>query len=99
MVPLLRLLRIAAQFAPLVTVELMPYFLNNPFSCAITIGEQSVRAIMPKFNAAVSGASLAKAEPTHPRGRPANRALSVTPLAVVRKNWRRVNEVPAVDFF
>ena len=26
----------------------MPYFLKQPFSCAITIGEQSVSAIMPK---------------------------------------------------
>jgi hypothetical protein len=59
MVPLERLSRMAAQFAPLVTVDSMPYFLNNPFSCAITMGEQSVRAIMPKFSAAVSGASLA----------------------------------------
>src|SRR6266852_4190956 len=42
MVPLLKLSRMAAQFAPLVTVELMPYFLNRPFSCAMTMGEQSV---------------------------------------------------------
>src|SRR5258708_29845559 len=47
--PVLRLSRMAAQFAPLVTVELMPYFLNRPFSWAMTIGEQSVSAIMPKF--------------------------------------------------
>src|SRR5882724_1031918 len=58
-VPLLRLSRMAAQFAPLVTVEAMPYFLNSPFSWAMTMGEQSVSAIMPKFSAAVSGASLA----------------------------------------
>src|SRR3954464_9757988 len=51
-----RLSRIAAQFAPFVTVELMPYFLNRPFSCAITIGEQSVSAIMPKRRSGVSGA-------------------------------------------
>jgi hypothetical protein len=31
--------RIAAQLAPFTTVELMPYFLNSPFSCAITMGE------------------------------------------------------------
>src|SRR5688572_26579731 len=31
--------RIAAQLAPLLTVELMPYFLKNPFSWAMTIGE------------------------------------------------------------
>src|ERR1051325_9534349 len=32
--------RMAAQLAPLLTVELMPYFLKRPFSCAITMGEQ-----------------------------------------------------------
>ena len=42
--------RIAAQFAPLATVELMPYFLKKPFSCAMTIGEQSVSAMMPNFS-------------------------------------------------
>ena len=49
----------AAQFAPLATTELMPYFLKNPFSCAMTIGEQSVSAMMPNFICDVSGASLA----------------------------------------
>src|SRR5262245_61272198 len=34
--------RIAAQLAPFTIVELMPYFLNKPLSCAITIGELSV---------------------------------------------------------
>jgi hypothetical protein len=47
--------------APFVTVDLRPYFLNRPFSCAITIGEQSVRAMIPKFRFGVSGASLAVA--------------------------------------
>src|SRR6478609_5115411 len=47
--------RIAAQLAPLMIVELMPYFLNSPFSWAITIGEQSVSAIMPKRKSGVSG--------------------------------------------
>ncbi len=32
MSPLARESRMAAQLAPLVTVELMPYFLNKPFS-------------------------------------------------------------------
>src|SRR3954470_14738095 len=57
-----RLSRMAAQLAPFVTVALMPYFLKNPFSCAMTIGEQSVSAIMPKLMSGVSGAS--EAEPT-----------------------------------
>src|SRR5688572_6824333 len=55
--------RMAAQLAPLITVELMPYFLNRPFSCAMTIGEQSVRAIMPKRRSGVSGALLVAVEP------------------------------------
>src|SRR5262245_10028738 len=50
--------RIAAQLAPLITVELMPYFLKMPRSWAITIGEQSVSAIMPKRRSGVSGALL-----------------------------------------
>jgi hypothetical protein len=48
------------------TVLLMPYFLNRPFSCAITIGEQSVRAIMPKRRSGVSGALLLATDPWAP---------------------------------
>src|SRR5437660_8059062 len=51
--------RIAAQLAPLATVELTPYFLKSPFSCAMTMEEQSVSAMMPNFRSLVSGASLA----------------------------------------
>src|SRR5215475_1305255 len=51
--------RIAAQLAPLITVELMPYFLNRPFSCATTTGEQSVSAIITKRRSVVSGPSPA----------------------------------------
>src|SRR6266540_692821 len=47
--------RIAAQLAPLMTVELMPYFLKSPFSWAITMGELSVSAMMPKRMSATSG--------------------------------------------
>ena len=47
--------RIAAQLAPFTIVELMPYFLKRPFSCAITIGELSVSAMMPKRTSGVSG--------------------------------------------
>src|SRR5262245_39184145 len=54
--------RMAAQLAPLITVLLMPYFLNSPFSCAITIGEQSVSAIMPKRRSGISGALLLATE-------------------------------------
>ena len=52
--------RMAAQLAPLAMVALMPYFLKNPFSCAITIGELSVSAMIPKRRFGVSGASLAQ---------------------------------------
>src|SRR5262249_32290601 len=47
--------RMAAQLAPLTMVELIPYFLKRPFSWAITIGEQSVSAIMPKRRSVTSG--------------------------------------------
>ena len=47
--------RMAAQLAPFTIVELMPYFLKKPFSWAITMGEQSVSAIMPKRRSATSG--------------------------------------------
>src|SRR6478735_401151 len=50
--------RMAAQLAPLAMVALMPYFLKKPFSCAMTMGEQSVSAIMPKRRSGVSGALL-----------------------------------------
>src|SRR4051812_12709936 len=58
MSPFERASRIAAQLAPLVTFELIPYFLNRPFSWAITIGEQSVSAIMPKLTLGDSGPSV-----------------------------------------
>jgi hypothetical protein len=52
--------RMAAQLAPLAMVALIPYFLKKPFSWAITRGELSVRAMMPKRRFGVSGASLAQ---------------------------------------
>src|SRR6187431_1840219 len=55
--------RMAAQLAPFTTVELIPYFLNSPFSCAITMGEQSVSAMMPKRRSGVSGALEEAPEP------------------------------------
>src|SRR5438876_971037 len=56
--------RIAAQLAPLLTVELMPYFLKSPFSWAMTMGEQSARAMMPNFMSGCSGPSPAVATAT-----------------------------------
>src|ERR1051326_2798397 len=81
----------AAQFAPLATVESIPYFLKKPFSCAMTMGEQSVSAIMPKRNLVVSGAPLAKARPAQALGRPARRAVKVTFRTVFRRKSRRFN--------
>src|SRR5439155_7099679 len=79
--------RIAAQLAPLLTVELMPYFLKSPFSWAMTMLEQSVSAMMPSLMSAVSGASLANVEPTQPFGRP---ATSAARPALHAMNLRRV---------
>src|ERR1041385_2600810 len=89
MSPLVSESRMAAQLAPLVTFELMPYFLKNPFSWAMTIGEQSVSAIMPKLMSAVSGPSAAPNDaPCQPRGTPERRAASaVAPL--MRRRLRR----------
>ena len=42
--------RITAQEASFEIVDSMPYFLNSPSSWAITIDEQSVRAMMPNAN-------------------------------------------------
>src|SRR5882724_4161047 len=90
--PVERLSRIAAQLAPFVTVELIPYFLKRPFSCAMTIGEQSVRAIMPKLRFGVSGASEADPavaaqlrEPTAEQ-----RAAAPRPAAPRVVSWRRL---------
>src|SRR5687767_12210497 len=88
--------RIAAQFAPLETVDSMPYFLNNPFSCAITMGEQSVSAMIPNFILLVSGASPAGVEPAHPRGITLNNA----PTADVRAtDWQKLRRVTLLPFF
>jgi hypothetical protein len=84
----------AAQFAPFATVESIPYFLNSPFSCAITIGEQSVNAIMPNFIFEVSGASLAKTEPAQRVGKPAS-SDAVTDRA---RNFRRENRAEMCAF-
>src|ERR1043166_7196203 len=76
----------AAQLAPLATVGSMPYFFKISFSWAMTIGEQSVSAIMPNFILVVSGASLAKTDPVQRLGRPANSAA----VAERARKFRRV---------
>jgi hypothetical protein len=93
--PLERASLMAAQLAPLLTTDLIPYFLKRPFSCAMTMEEQSVSAIMPNFTSEISGASFAKTEPNHPAGRPLNSAARPTPFAEAERNRRRV--MPQAD--
>ena len=57
--PSVSLSRITAQDASFETVELIPNFLKYPSSCAITIDEQSVKAMIPKRTSGVSGESSA----------------------------------------
>src|SRR5258707_7726446 len=91
--------RMAAQLAPLLTVELMPYFLKKPFSCAMTIGEQSVRAIMPNLRSLTSGPSLGDrgpgvAPPTVGaavlESQPLSRAAAARPVTEVDRKLRRL---------
>src|SRR4029450_5073174 len=88
MSPLLSESRIAAQLAPLLTTLLMPCFLNRPFSWAITMGEQSVSAIIPNFISLVSGASLAHT-------RPVGRSAAASAVRLVPTNARRLRDVSA----
>src|SRR5688572_4692532 len=83
----------AAQLAPFVIVELIPYFLKSPFSCAMTIGEQSVSAIMPKLIFGDSGASLAlPAVAAHARvPRADHKAAAPTPVAARPRKSRRAS--------
>src|SRR2546422_11446188 len=60
MSPVDRESRIAAQLAPLLMVDSMPYLRNKPFSCAMTNGEQSVSAMMPKRSRDISGLSASR---------------------------------------
>ena len=65
-----------AQEASFEMIDSMPYFLKSPNSCAITIDEQSVRAMMPNRILGVSGPSAAYAPPTQPFGIPAVLSLA-----------------------
>src|SRR3954470_2423663 len=76
----------------------MPHFLKRPFSCAITIGEQSVSAIMPNFIEGVSGESSAYTLPTQPRGRPPrSEAIPALRTAETRKFLRFIGELFLVN--
>src|SRR4030095_13985543 len=67
----------------------MPNCLKKTNSCAITIEEQSVRAIMTKRTLGDSGESSAYAPPAHPLGTPPNTPAR-TELVAVSRNLRRV---------
>src|SRR5437899_1651970 len=101
--------RIAAQLAPLMIVELIPYFLNSPLSWAITIGEQSVSAIMPKRKSVVSGLLASPISVGMPLGvgfgavlasdlLQAGKAASVAKAAPARMNSRRVRSTMAFPY-
>ena len=105
--PIDSLSRITAQLRPFDDVELMPNFLKKPFSCAMTIGEQSVSAIMPKRTSVTSGPSPAVAPDlaaglsgfcSAPVLSPPHAEISEaapTPNPVLIRNRRRVR--PAVE--
>ena len=57
--PIVSLSRMTAHDASFDTIESMPNFLKKPSSCAITIGAQSVSAMMPNRMVEVSGPSAA----------------------------------------
>src|SRR5580765_5137906 len=80
--------RMTAHDASFDTTELMPNFLKYPSSCAMTIGAQSVRAIMPKRMFGVSGESSAYTLPTHPPGRPFIRVAALLAATAVLRNLR-----------
>src|SRR4051812_4097524 len=91
--PVERLSRMAAQLAPFVTVELMPYFLKRPFSCAMTMGEQSVSAIMPKLRSVTSGASETEPAVAAQLRLPSAAQRAAAPASWVprERNWRRLS--------
>jgi hypothetical protein len=78
--------RMAAQLAPFTTVELMPYFLNRPFSCAITMGELSVSAMMPKRMSATSGAVFVAPQLARDRTRPMPPNNAAAPPMICRRD-------------
>src|SRR5688572_1117907 len=69
--PTFILSRMTAHDASFDTTEVMPNFLKKPSSWAITIGAQSVSAIMPNRTVVVSGPSAAYTPPAQCRGSPA----------------------------
>src|SRR5258705_5851615 len=84
--PSVRRSRMTAHDASFEIVDSMPYFLKSPSSWAITIDEQSVRAMMPILTFGVSGPSAAYTPPAQPVGNPASSAAA----PVVSRNVLRV---------
>jgi len=83
--PSVRRSQITAHDASFEIVDSMPYFLKSPSSWAITIDEQSVRAMMPILTFGASGPSPPYRPPAQPPGTPARSAA-----ALVLRNSRRV---------
>jgi hypothetical protein len=81
--------RITAHDASFDTTELMPNFLKKPSSCAMTIGEQSVSAMIPNRMFGVSGESSAYTLPTQPPGRPSISVAAALTAAARLRNVRR----------
>src|SRR5262249_13310326 len=86
--PRLILSRMTAHDASFEITELIPNFLKYPSSCAITIDEQSVSAMMPKRTFGVSGESSENAPPAQPRGTPAS-VTAASDWPVFLRNVRR----------
>src|SRR6185503_17632517 len=84
--PSVRRSRMTAHDASFEIVDSIPYFLKSPSSCAITIDEQSVSAMMPIRTLGVSGPSAAYTPPAQFAGSPARSAAAL----VVCRNVRRV---------
>src|SRR6266850_4026710 len=87
--PSVRRSRMTAHEASLEIVDSMPCFLKSPSSCAMTIDEQSVSAMMPMRILGVSGASEAHAPPLHRAGTPASSAVATD----APRNSRRLSRI------
>jgi hypothetical protein len=87
MSPLLSESRIAAQLRTLATVELMPYFLKRPFSCAITMLEQSVSAMMPSSDRPSPAHRWRRRTHVQPLGRPGKERGGAPFLRNERRGW------------
>src|ERR1051325_4661830 len=81
--------RMTAHDASFETTELMPNFLKYPSSCAMTIGAQSVSAIIAKRMFGGSCESSADTLRAHPPGRPFMSVAALHAATAVFRNLRR----------